>query len=141
MLLLICGRKFEIGNCGGECGNTRTGWESGQPLDTPILLSYPAPLYWDLCIDHLFPTSREHRNVVNLCTTPRTPHNKTPEQNNGFWTIDCIPSFAFPYSSTFRISNTPHFIHVPPKKSSYLTSVAKNRLPRPASLQHTSPSG
>ena len=140
MLLLICRRKFEIGNCGGECGNTRTGWESGQPLDTPILVSYPAPLYWDLCIDHLFPTSREHRNIVNLCTTPRQPW--TPGQNNGFWTIDCIPSFAFPYSSTFRISNAPQFIHVRPKKIIISDLYCKkNPLPRPASLQHTSPSG
>ena len=29
-----------------------------------------SPVYWDLCIDHLhiFPTSREHRNIVQLCT-------------------------------------------------------------------------
>ena len=27
-----------------------------------------SPLYWDLCISHLFPTFREHRNIVQLCT-------------------------------------------------------------------------
>ena len=27
-----------------------------------------SPVYWDLGIGHLFPTSREHRNIVQLCT-------------------------------------------------------------------------
>ena len=30
-----------------------------------------SPLYWDFCIDHLsiFPTSREHKNIVQFCTS------------------------------------------------------------------------
>ena len=31
-------------------------------------VSHPTPLYWNLCIDHIFPTSREQRNIVQLCT-------------------------------------------------------------------------
>ena len=40
------------------------------------------PLYWDLCIDHIFLTSSEQRNIVQLCTTPHPPHTNIWDNDN-----------------------------------------------------------